>query len=81
MQSSAHIWLAERCALKGPGSLQVPLQTFSKTSSLYPARQSPGLLQAPSGAQLPLQLQALPYACMHVSLQPPLPCSLGHPAH
>lgn len=49
---------------KGSGKSDVLLWTFSKTSSpLYPARQSPVLLQAPSGAQLPLQLKALPCAC------------------
>lgn len=49
---------------KGSGKSAVPLWTFSRTSSpLYPARQSPVLLQAPSWAHLSLQLQALPCAC------------------
>lgn len=64
MQSSAHVWLAERCALKGPGSLMFRYRLSAKPAlcCTLPVKVL-GFSRLLRELSSPLQLQALPYAC------------------
>lgn len=77
MQSSANIWLAERCALKGPGSLM-----FRYGLSAKPVLRCTLPVKVLCFSRLLRELSSLfsyKLCRVHVSLQPPLPCSLGRP--
>lgn len=76
MQSSANTWLAKRCALKCPGSL-----LFHYGLSAKPALHCTLPVKVLCFSRLLRELTSLfsyKLCRVHVSLQPPPPCSLGH---